>query len=118
MADEGWDLLERAARLRRNFGRLRDRVGTIGAVLTWIAIAIGSIWWFWDDIAKRPGVEQIVARMSSKEPQFAVSGHLALIGVPNLPPGVVTVKIFWLRQEGEGIDAIVQSSEYARIDAD
>jgi len=44
---------------KASFGRVRQRCGMPVAVLLGFSVAGGVIWWHWDDIAKRPGVETI-----------------------------------------------------------
>jgi hypothetical protein len=46
---------------RSSFDQVRKRFGTIVAVLLLLLFAGGTIWWNWEDIKKRPGVESLIA---------------------------------------------------------
>jgi hypothetical protein len=51
--------LDWLAGIKSSFGRIRQRFGLPIAVLLALSVAGGFIWWNWEDIAKRPGVEWI-----------------------------------------------------------
>jgi hypothetical protein len=72
------DFFDRVEKLRRVFGRLRKRVGAPGAALIFVAIAAASVWWFWDDLKQKPGVEWLVARIEQKPIVPARPGHLVI----------------------------------------
>jgi hypothetical protein len=78
VADEESDLLSRLKSLRRDFGRLRKHVGTPAAIVVGLAIGIGALWWFWDDLAKKPGVEQVVAWIERASIDPAKPGHITI----------------------------------------
>jgi hypothetical protein len=65
---------------KASFERTRQRFGMPVAVLLALSIAGGFVWWNWDDIAKRPGVEWAIARFHQH-------------AVPAAPTGRVTVAV-------------------------
>ena len=71
-------LFDGAEKLQRAFNRLRRQVGLSVAILIFIAIAPAGVWWFWDDLAKKPGVEWIVARLERKSIVPAKPGHITI----------------------------------------
>ena len=48
------------------------------AVLLAVLVTGGLVWWNWDDIAKRPGVESILARFKQRALPTAPAGRLAI----------------------------------------
>jgi hypothetical protein len=63
---------------KASFERMRQRFGMPVAVLLALSVAGGLVWWNWDDIAKRPGVESILARFQQKALPTAPAGRLAI----------------------------------------
>jgi hypothetical protein len=63
---------------KASFERMRQRFGTPVAVLLALSVAGGLVWWNWDDIAKRPGVESILARFKQQALPTAPAGRLAI----------------------------------------
>ena len=60
------------------FGNLRTEVGLIPAVLIVLALVSVLAWWKWDELAKRPGVTQLLARLSRRRISHARSGSLTV----------------------------------------
>jgi hypothetical protein len=46
---------------KASFERIRQRFGMPVAVLLALSVAGGLVWWNWDDIAKRPGINRACA---------------------------------------------------------
>jgi hypothetical protein len=63
---------------KASFERMRQRFGMPVAVLLALTVAGGFVWWNWDDIAKRPGVESILARFKQRALPTAPAGRLAI----------------------------------------
>jgi hypothetical protein len=63
---------------KASFERIRQRYGMPAAVLLALSVAGGLVWWKWDDIAKRPGVESILARFTQRALPTAPAGRLAI----------------------------------------
>jgi hypothetical protein len=63
---------------KASFERIRQRFGMPVAVLLALSVAGGFVWWNWDDIAKRPGVESILARFQQRALPTAPAGRLAI----------------------------------------
>jgi hypothetical protein len=63
---------------KASFERTRQRFGMPVAVLLTLSVAGGLVWWNWDDIAKRPGVESILARFNQRALPTAPAGRLAI----------------------------------------
>jgi hypothetical protein len=63
---------------KSSFARVRQRFGMPVAVLLALSVAGGLVWWNWDDIAKRPGVESILARFKQRALPTAPAGRLAI----------------------------------------
>jgi len=61
-----------------SFERVRQRFGMPVAVLLSLSLAGGLVWWNWDDIAKRPGVESILARFKQRALPAAPAGRLSI----------------------------------------
>jgi exonuclease VII small subunit len=76
--DEDSSLFNRAEGFWRDFHKLQQRVGTRLAILVTVAVASGGVWWLWDDIAKKPGVTEIVAWVERKPIVPAKPGHLTI----------------------------------------
>jgi hypothetical protein len=49
-----------------SFNQLRQRFGTFGAVLLTLLVIGVLIWWKWEDIAKRPGIQRFIARLTRR----------------------------------------------------
>ncbi len=76
--DEGPSFLDRAEGLRREFGKLRERVGTPLAILAALVIGGALAWWRWEDIATKPGVAEIVAWFEQKPIARSKPGRLTI----------------------------------------
>ena len=63
---------------KASFERIRQRFGMPVAVLLAFSVAGGWVWWNWDDIARRPGVESILARFKQRALPTAPAGRLAI----------------------------------------
>jgi hypothetical protein len=63
---------------KASFERIRQRFGMPVAVLLALSVAGGLVWWNWDDIAKRPGVESLLARFKQRALPTAPAGRLAI----------------------------------------
>jgi tetratricopeptide (TPR) repeat protein len=63
---------------KASFERIRQRFGMPVAVLLALSVAGGLVWWNWDDIAKRPGVEAIFARLNQRAVPTAPAGRLTI----------------------------------------
>jgi hypothetical protein len=50
------------------FHRLRQRYSLLGACSIIVLIALGLLWWNWDEIIKRPGVRWIVESIQGSAP--------------------------------------------------
>jgi len=76
------------------FGVVRQQVGGAAAVLIAVLLAAGWIWWKWDDLAKRPGVSAVLARLGRRR-------------IVPVPPGTLTVALVHLdgdqNREYEGL---------------
>jgi hypothetical protein len=60
------------------FGKLRHAVGATLAVLIVLALVIILTWWNWDELAKRPGVAEFLARLSRRRIARARAGNLTV----------------------------------------
>ena len=78
VADKDSGLLESAERYHRDFVRLRKRVGLPVAILIGIMIGGAVLWWFWEDVAKKPGVADIVAWFERRPVLPAKPGHVTI----------------------------------------
>ena len=56
---------------KASFERMRQRFGMPVAVLLALSVAGGLVWWNWDDIAKRPGVEWVFRVQPKSAPHRA-----------------------------------------------
>jgi hypothetical protein len=63
---------------KASFERIRQRFGTLVAVLLSLSVVGGPVWWNWDDIAKRPGVESLLARFNQRALPKAPAGRLTI----------------------------------------
>ncbi len=63
---------------KASFDRLRQRFGLPIALLLVLTVIGGLVWWQWDDIAKRPGIEAFVAWFHQKALPTAPSGRLTV----------------------------------------
>jgi hypothetical protein len=63
---------------RASFWRISQRFGMPVAILLGLSVAGGLVWWNWDDIAKRPGVESIHARFNQRTLPTAPAGRLTI----------------------------------------
>jgi hypothetical protein len=63
---------------KTSFERMRQRFGMPIAVLLALSVGGGLVLWNWDDIAKRPGVESILARFKQRALPTAPAGRLAI----------------------------------------
>jgi hypothetical protein len=63
---------------KASFERIRQRFGTPVAVLLALSVASGLVWWNWDDIAKRPGVERVLAWFNQRALPTASAGRLTI----------------------------------------
>ncbi len=72
------DLLARAEVEIKEFGKLRDILGTAPAVLAVSALVIALIWWKWEELAKRPGVAKLLARLRRRGIVPAKQGSLTI----------------------------------------
>jgi tetratricopeptide (TPR) repeat protein len=61
-----------------SFDRLRQRFGMPVAGLLTLSVAGGLVWWNWDDIAKRPGVEWVLAWFNQRALPTAPAGRLTI----------------------------------------
>jgi tetratricopeptide (TPR) repeat protein len=61
-----------------SFGRMRRRFGLPAAVLLALLAGGGFVWWNWEDIAKKPGVERLIERLSRRTIQTAPAGCLTI----------------------------------------
>jgi tetratricopeptide (TPR) repeat protein len=57
---------------------LAKRIGWVRTVLIVLAAAGGFIWWNWDDIAKRPGVERVLQLVEQRPLPKATAGRLTI----------------------------------------
>lgn len=73
---------------KASFERIRQRFGMPVAVLLALSVAGGLVWWNWDDIAKRPGVELILARFKQR-------------ALPTAPAGRLTIAVAHLARDNE-----------------
>ena len=63
---------------KASFERIRQRFGMLVAVLLALSVAGGFVWWNWDDIAKRPGVEWILQFAEQRPLPKATAGRLTI----------------------------------------
>jgi len=63
---------------KASFELIRQRFGMPFAVLLTLSVACSLVWWNWDDIARRPGVESILARFNQRALPTAPAGRLAI----------------------------------------
>lgn len=63
---------------KASFERIRQRFGLPVAVLLFLSVAGGLVWWNWDDIVKRPGVGSLLARFNQKALPSAPAGRLTI----------------------------------------
>jgi len=63
---------------KASFERMRQRFGLPVAILLALSVAGGLVWWNWDDIAKRPGVDWVIARFSQHAVPIAKAGSLTI----------------------------------------
>jgi hypothetical protein len=68
---------------KASFERIRQRFGMPVAVSLAFLVASGLVWWNWDDIAKRPGVNWAFEWYSQRALPSAPAGRLT-IAVPHL----------------------------------
>jgi len=71
---------------KASFERIRQRFGMPVAVLLALSVAGGLVWWNWDDIAKRPGVESILARFNQRALPTAPAGRAVYAGPGSVVP--------------------------------
>ena len=66
----------------KGFGEIFASSGSASALSSqfWsrLPVASGGVWWFWDDIAKKPGVAEVVAWVERKPIVPAKPGHLTI----------------------------------------
>jgi hypothetical protein len=67
-----------------SFERVRQRFGMPVAMLLALSVTGGWVWWNWDDIAERPGVEWVLAWVSQKLLPTAPVGQTPHLGYPRL----------------------------------
>jgi hypothetical protein len=48
---------------KASFEQLRQRFGTLVAITLVFLVALSLVWWNWEELKKRPGVEWIVAHI-------------------------------------------------------
>src|ERR1700730_16327735 len=63
---------------KASFERVRRRFGMPFAVLLTLSVAGGFVWWSWDDIAKRPGVEWVLDLIKRRPIPPAPAGRLTI----------------------------------------
>jgi tetratricopeptide (TPR) repeat protein len=63
---------------KASFGRIRQRFGLPAAILLALAVTCGLVWWNWDDIARRPGVEWGIAHLRQHTVPAAAAGRLTI----------------------------------------
>ncbi len=63
---------------KASFERVRQRFGLPVAILLILSVAGGLVWWNWDDIAKRPGVDWVIAHFSQHAVPIAEAGHVTI----------------------------------------
>ena len=63
---------------RASFDRLRKQFGLPVAALLIFSIACGVIWWNWEEIAKRPGIERGVEFLHEQPLPTAPTGRVTL----------------------------------------
>jgi hypothetical protein len=61
-----------------SFRRIRQRFGLPVAILLVLSVAGGFVWWNWDDIAKRPGVDWVTARLHQNAVPHAEAGRVTI----------------------------------------
>jgi hypothetical protein len=66
--DQGFlsEIFGRARMEISEFGKLRDYVGTLPAALIISVLLIILIWWKWDELAKKPGIAELLARLARR----------------------------------------------------
>jgi tetratricopeptide (TPR) repeat protein len=61
------------------FEQLRQLAGARGAILFLLLAAVLFVWWKWEDIVKRPGVERFIGWFNKREViPIAPAGHLTI----------------------------------------
>jgi hypothetical protein len=63
---------------KTSFERVRQRFGMPVAILLGLSVAGGMVWWNWDEIAKRPGIEWVLAWFHQKALPIAPVGRLTI----------------------------------------
>jgi hypothetical protein len=63
---------------KASFERIPQRYGMPVAVLLTLSVAGGLVWWNWDDIAKRPGVDWVIARFYQHAVPIAKAGRVTI----------------------------------------
>jgi hypothetical protein len=72
------NLFDPTERLRRDFGRLRQRAGLPVALLIAAGIAVGAAWWKWEEFSKKPVIAEFVAWSERKPITAAKRCHLSV----------------------------------------
>ena len=62
------------------YHQLQQLIGARGAILFLLLAAVLFVWWKWEDIVKRPGVEQFIGRFKRS-------------AIPVVPPGRLTIGV-------------------------
>ncbi len=65
------------------YHQLQQMIGARGAILFLLLATALFVWWKWEDIVKRPGVERFIGRFNRKAIDKAPAGVLT-IGVARL----------------------------------
>jgi hypothetical protein len=60
------------------YHQLQQLIGARGAILFILFAAALFVWWKWEDIIKRPGVERFIGRFKRSAIPTATTGRLAI----------------------------------------
>lgn len=63
---------------KASFRQMRKQFGWPAAALITLSSAVGFVWWKWDEIAKRPGIEWALERFQQKPLPTAPAGRLTI----------------------------------------
>ena len=105
------EVLEWVSSWKEQFNQLRTQFGVRVAVLLILLVAALAVWWYWDELAKRPGIGWLLARFRRKS-------------LPSAPPGPVTIAVAHLdRDKDEEHETLLlgelralESAEVQRVD--
>jgi hypothetical protein len=60
------------------YHQLQQLIGVRGAILSILLVAALFVWWKWEDIVKRPGVNRTLVRFTRKPIPKAPTGRLSI----------------------------------------